>query len=161
MALVTADDWLTAYGESHQNATNKAIHFICVPLIVFSLMGMLWAIPMPSFISQNVPYLNVATVFAAFCLVFYTRISIALALGMVLVVGAMVAGVFVLQTALGLSNGTLALVMLGIFGVSWVFQFIGHNIEGKKPSFLDDLKFLLVGPMWILGFVYRKVGIKY
>jgi uncharacterized membrane protein YGL010W len=62
---------------------------------------------------------------------------------------------------LALSNSVLALVMLGIFAVCWVFQFWGHKIEGKKPSFLDDLKFLLVGPMWILGFVYRKLGIKY
>jgi uncharacterized membrane protein YGL010W len=51
--------------------------------------------------------------------------------------------------------------MFGIFFVSWIFQFIGHKIEGAKPSFLKDIQFLLVGPMWILGYLYRKIGIKY
>jgi uncharacterized membrane protein YGL010W len=50
-------------------------------------------------------------------------------------------------------------VHLGLFAVAWVGQFVGHQIEGKKPSFLKDLQFLLVGPAWLLHFVYRKVGL--
>jgi uncharacterized membrane protein YGL010W len=48
---------------------------------------------------------------------------------------------------------------LGLFAAAWVGQFKGHQIEGKKPSFLKDLQFLLVGPAWLLHFVYRKAGL--
>jgi uncharacterized membrane protein YGL010W len=42
-----------------------------------------------------------------------------------------------------------------------VGQFIGHKIEGKKPSFFKDILFLLIGPLWLLSFIYKKVGISY
>jgi hypothetical protein len=64
---MTADQWITAYGESHQNPTNKLIHFIFVPTIMFTLVGLLWSIPMPAVVAENVPYLNVATLFVLFC----------------------------------------------------------------------------------------------
>lgn len=158
---MTADQWITAYGESHQNPTNKLIHFIFVPTIMFTLVGLLWSIPMPAVVAENVPYLNVATLFVLFCLGFYVRISVPLAIGMLVWVSLMLAGIIALQQGLHLSNGALALVMVAVFAVSWVFQFVGHNIEGKKPSFLNDLKFLLIGPMWIMGFLFRKLGLKY
>jgi len=60
-----------------------------------------------------------------------------------------------------LSKTNLLFIYLGIFIASWIGQFIGHQIEGKKPSFLDDLKFLLIGPAWLLSFIYKKIGIKY
>ncbi len=50
---------------------------------------------------------------------------------------------------------------LVVFVVAWIGQFIGHKIEGKKPSFLQDLQFLLIGPVWLLGFIYRNLGIRY
>jgi uncharacterized membrane protein YGL010W len=52
-------------------------------------------------------------------------------------------------------------VCLALFIVAWIFQFIGHKIEGKKPSFFKDLQFLLIGPAWLLSFIYQKVGIRY
>ena len=60
-----------------------------------------------------------------------------------------------------LSKNNLLFLYLGIFIVSWIGQFIGHKIEGQKPSFFDDLKFLLIGPAWLLSFIYKKIGIKY
>lgn len=158
---MTVSDWLSKYGESHQNATNKLIHFIFVPLIMLSLLGLLWAIPMPELIAEKAPYLNVATLFIAFVLVFYARLSIPLMIGMLFITAAMLAVILYFTKGLGLSSGELALVMVGIFVVSWVFQFIGHKIEGQKPSFIDDLKFLLIGPLWIMSFLFRKLGIKY
>ena len=53
------------------------------------------------------------------------------------------------------------IVFLSVFVLSWIFQFIGHKIEGKKPSFLKDLQFLLVGPAWLLHFILKKLGIRY
>jgi uncharacterized membrane protein YGL010W len=48
-----------------------------------------------------------------------------------------------------------------IFILAWVGQFIGHKIEGMKPSFFQDLQFLLVGPMWLMHFVFKKLGLRY
>jgi uncharacterized membrane protein YGL010W len=49
-------------------------------------------------------------------------------------------------------------ICLTLFVVAWIGQFIGHKIEGKKPSFFKDVQFLLIGPAWLLSKVYRKAG---
>lgn len=53
------------------------------------------------------------------------------------------------------------ILYLGVFVITWIFQLIGHKIEGKKPSFLKDIQFLLIGPIWLLGFILKKTGIRY
>jgi uncharacterized membrane protein YGL010W len=55
----------------------------------------------------------------------------------------------------------LWLVCLGVFVIAWAGQFIGHKVEGKKPSFIDDLKFLLIGPIWLLHFILNRLSIRY
>jgi uncharacterized membrane protein YGL010W len=55
----------------------------------------------------------------------------------------------------------LWLTSVTIFAVAWIGQFIGHAIEGKRPSFLEDLQFLLIGPLWLLAAAYRKIGVSY
>ncbi|MCS7073743.1 MAG: DUF962 domain-containing protein [Bacteroidia bacterium] len=149
----TVEEWFSLYGESHQNPTNKLIHWICIPLIMFSLIGILWTIPFPA----NIPYLNWGTLFIAVALLFYLRLSIPLALGMLVVVTPMILGILGIQK-IGLP---LLWVSIAIFVVAWIFQFIGHKIEGKKPSFFTDLQFLLIGPLWLLGFIYRSAGLRY
>jgi len=128
-------------------------------------LGLFWSIPQPAAVASLSPWLNVATLFALGALGFYLRTSLVLGLGMLLVSGAMLSAIAgmhnLLQQSTAYPNALLAGGMFALFAVSWVFQFVGHNIEGKKPSFLRDLQFLLVGPMWILGFLYRKVGIPY
>ncbi len=148
---------LDEYGESHQNKTNKTIHWICVPSIMVSLIGLLWAIPVPA-LTDISPFLNIGTIFISLAFIYYIVLSIPLTLGMVMVaLGMVVANYFIAQVA----GSYMWLVSIGIFAVAWVGQFIGHNIEGKKPSFLKDLQFLLIGPMWLLSFIYRQLGIKY
>jgi len=53
------------------------------------------------------------------------------------------------------------IVFLSVFIITWILQFVGHQIEGKKPSFLKDLHFLLIGPIWLLSFILKKAGIAY
>jgi uncharacterized membrane protein YGL010W len=69
---------------------------------------------------------------------------------------------------LGLANylaltfpGMLAYISLAVFVVAWIVQFYGHKIEGKKPSFLKDVQFLMIGPAWLMHFIYKKIGIGY
>ncbi len=138
------DVLLARYSESHLNHTNEIIHFVCVPVIVFSLLGIVWWIH---------PLAAVATVIAA--MVYYIKLSVPFAIGM-LVMSLLMLGLLSLlpgQTVLPLS--------IAIFVVAWIGQFIGHKIEGKKPSFFDDLRFLLVGPLFVLSFLYRRLNVRW
>jgi uncharacterized membrane protein YGL010W len=157
MTKKSADQWFAEYGESHRHPTNKLVHWICVPAIVASLIAMIWDIPVPSAL-RRVPFLNWATLLVAVSLVFYVRLSIPLAIGMLLFNTAIVVGILAYQQA---GFGALWKSALGVLVVAWIGQFFGHKIEGKKPSFLQDLQFLLIGPVWLLGFIYRKLGIRY
>ena len=152
-------DWyLDKYGESHQNATNKLIHWVCVPAIMFSLFGLLYSIPF--FVPRDL-FTNWAAIVLAAALIYYLRLSLSMFVGFVMIGGLMLFGNHFIFEAVGRNAGQLALISLGIFAAAWVGQFIGHKIEGKKPSFLEDVQFLLIGPAWLLHFIYKKVGISY
>lgn len=149
---------LDKYGESHQNHQNKAIHWICVPAIMFSLFGLLYAIPFPG---GKTLFANWASVVLVLALIYYLRLSFAMFLGFVLIGFLLVWGNHALALSHGGGSGMHVLFSLGIFTLAWIGQFIGHKIEGKKPSFLEDLQFLLIGPAWLLHFIFRKAGIAY
>ena len=146
---------LAEYGESHQNPTNKLVHWVCVPLIMFSLLGLLWSVPVPDPIRQLSPWLNWGTLVMVLALVYYARLSLRLTVGMVMVWAFMAVA---LRVVAGTAVLPLWAICLIIFALAWVGQFWGHKVEGKKPSFLKDLQFLLIGPLWLLHFVYRRLG---
>ena len=156
--MKTIHTWLGEYGESHRSPVNKRIHFICVPLIMVSLIGLLWSIPLPTALEALPISLNWAVLFLLLALGYYFVLSRSLTVGMVFV-------------AVGLAGASYGLGRIGdpklwqisaaIFGVAWIGQFVGHKIEGARPSFFKDLQFLMIGPLWILGSIYRRLGIKY
>ncbi|PTU67376.1 MULTISPECIES: DUF962 domain-containing protein [Chromobacterium] len=134
---MTLEQWLQEYDLSHRHPVNIRIHKICVPAIVFALLGLLSSVPSP---------LNLAWLAAAAGLAFYWRLGRAPALAM----AAMCLPMLLLLEAASRAGLPLALLSLGLFVVAWIGQFVGHAIEGKKPSFLRDLQFLLIGPLWTL-----------
>lgn len=157
--MKSVQQWLDEYGESHQNATNKAVHWICVPLIMLSLVGLLWSIPAPAAWADFVFPLNWGSVFVLGMMVYYMFMSFTLALGMIIVGAGLIYGNYFLFTINPFPEYWQ--LCLAIFALAWVGQFIGHKIEGKKPSFLKDVQYLLIGPMWLLSFIYRSLGISY
>ena len=138
------DILLAKYAESHQNPTNELIHFVCIPAIVFSLLGILWAIH---------PVVALAVVLGS--MAYYLKLSRPFAMGM----GAM--SLVMLALLALLPEMTVLPVSIAVFVVAWIGQFIGHKIEGKKPSFFDDLRFLLIGPLFVLSFLYRRLHFAY
>ncbi len=151
----TITDLLDEYAVSHQNPTNKLIHWFCVPIIFFTVIGLLYSIPF----GQDNPLTEgvVAKVMLVAVFVYYFLLSKSLSVGMLIYgIGCLYICHFI-QVDLGLN---LALTSFIAFVVAWIFQFWGHNIEGKKPSFLKDLQFLLIGPAWIMSFIFKKIGIK-
>ena len=150
-------EWLDEYGKSHQNPINKRIHWICVPLIMLSLIGLLSSIPHEfkiTIINNNL-FLNWSKIFLFFVMIYYFFLSKKLFIGMILISMLLLYGVEFLL----LFNYPLWKSSLIIFILAWIGQFIGHKIEGIKPSFLKDIQFLLIGPAWLLSFIYKKLNI--
>lgn len=142
--MKTLDTWLSEYSESHQNHTNKLIHYLCVPAIYMTVIGLLWSIPFP--IETAHPLVNWSLVLLVPACLFYLRLSFVLGLGMILFSAICLGFVWWWQVAMPVSVLVMSLV---VFVVAWILQFIGHKIEGKKPSFFKDVQFLLIGPAWI------------
>lgn len=150
---------LAEYGESHRNGTNKLIHWICVPLIFWTILGFISYIPTPNIYLKYFGFLSIAS-FIALVLVtiFYFRLSWRIAIIMIFVM-------LLMEHFVSLANVTFGtkswILYLAVFVITWILQFVGHKIEGKKPSFLKDLQFLLIGPIWLLSFILKKLGIRY
>ena len=137
------DILLAHYGASHTQATNELIHFIAIPAIMLSIVGLFcWVHPW------------LAYVFLAVSLVYYLRLSLVFTASMVLV------SILLLWAVLAMGSWLLPL-SVGIFVVAWIFQFIGHKLEGKKPSFFEDIQYLWVGPLFVLSKLFLKLGIKW
>jgi len=134
---------LNEYSKDHQNVTNQKIHYICVPVIVYSILGLLWVLPQVSLFSVSV---NFSWVFILGATIYYLLLDLKLALLMLLISLLMVFSFpFIAKLPLD-----ALWVFIALFVVAWVGQFYGHKVEGKKPSFLTDLTYLFIGPLWII-----------
>ena len=136
--MKTISEWLDEYSESHQDKINKAIHWVCVPAILFSIIGIL------AHFSALLTALILVLTF-----VFYARLDLVLAVAMAALLAVMAWLIFILPMGVGF--------YIAIFVLAWIGQFYGHKVEGKKPSFLKDLQFLLIGPVWCMDAYLGKL----
>ncbi len=137
---------LTEYHKSHLNRTNQVIHYFCVPVIFWSISALLWLVKIPI-------VMNLAMVSMALLMLYYLVKSFKVFIVMFLFSALSLAINYYLEA----QNFPLLWLALGVFVAAWIGQFIGHHIEGKKPSFFQDLQFLLIGPAWV---VFKFLGIK-
>lgn len=149
-------DWFASYSADHQNETNRAIHWVCVPAIMWCVIAALWTIPVPALIGRAGLW-ALPPMFAAF--LFYYRLSRSLGLAMAIVF--IVCGLIAEGAYRALGPLHLLWLAIALFVIAWIGQFVGHKIEGRKPSFLTDLAYLLIGPAWLTGKVMRRLGIVY
>jgi len=151
----TIEKLLVQYSESHQNKTNVLIHAIAVPSIYFVTLGLIWAIPVPDFIADfDVTWAHILAIPILF---YYFKLSGPIGAAMTLLTIACFGGI----NLIAYYGVSVWLFCLSLFIVMWILQFIGHKIEGKKPSFLDDLRFLLVGPAWWWMHWLKRLNIGY
>jgi uncharacterized membrane protein YGL010W len=147
--MKTLQQWFDEYAVSHQNETNISIHFICVPAIFFSIVGIFMSIPsqfLTNLIKLDNPFIiNWATLTLLFFLLFYLRLSFSMFFKMLVFSIICLIGNYYLGQYL-----PLLYTSIGIFVIAWIGQFYGHKVEGAKPSFLKDLQFLLIGPAWVV-----------
>jgi uncharacterized membrane protein YGL010W len=153
----TAAEWLDEYGDSHRNHLNKALHWVCVPVIVWCVLGLLWSLPFPGSLRAAFPAANWAGVAVAAALLYYALLSIRLALG---VLPLLLACLWSFGSLDHLDRLPLWSICVILFVVAWIGQFIGHAIEGKRPSFFKDLQFLMIGPLWLMADAYQRLGIR-
>ena len=154
----TADQWLTEYGASHRNPINEALHWICVPVIAWCVLGLLWSLPFPGDIRTVYPPMNWAGVAVMIALLYYAVLSPRLALS---ALPLLLAALWSLERLERWNGAPLWALCLSLFVIAWIGQFIGHAIEGKRPSFFKDIQFLMIGPLWLLAEVYRRLGIRF
>ena len=137
------DRLLAHYGASHRNPKNETIHFVAIPLIMLSLVGLLYALH---------PWVAYAFLLAS--MVYYARLSAVFLLTMALVSAIALALVFAM-------GDRVLPISAAIFVGAWIAQFVGHRIEGKKPSFFEDLQYLWVGPIFVVSKLFLKLGIRW
>jgi len=150
--------WLDEYGESHQNKVNKRIHWICVPIIFWTVMAFIFAIPSPALLNEVSLHLNWATIGAVLIMIFYARLSVSLTVGMAVFTAACYFSIVAFDAVW---PDYLVGFSAVVFIIAWAVQFYGHEVEGKKPSFLKDVQYLMIGPAWLMSFTYKKMGLKY
>lgn len=152
------DTLLIEYSDSHQHPTNKFLHWIDIPLIYLSVMGLLWEVKLPA----ELPFfagmaLNAAMPISLLVFVYYLNLSFSLGIGMLLYT--LLCLSFCLFWEMTVPYDLWAFSAITFIG-GWVAQFIGHRIEGKKPSFVKDIQFFLIGPAWMVADIYRRSGIR-
>lgn len=153
--MQSADHWLRKYGGSEQPAT--PLRWICVPAVVVGLVGLLWSLPVPEAFRASSPALNWGTVFLSAALVYYFMVSIPLAFGSLPFIAAVVLAVIwldTLATPLWLSSAAL-------FVTAWTAQWVAARSGDATRSAFRDLQFSMLGPLWLLAHVYRRLGIRY
>lgn len=147
------DRFFDAYSADHRDATNQLLHVLCVPAIVWSLLALVYCIPL----GESAPAGLLAAVLAVVAVAFWCWLSLPLGLGTGVAMAVAFWSVAALHDALG--AGGLAVAAAVVFVAAWVGQFIGHHIEGRRPSFLTDLVYLMIGPVWVLAKGYRKLSL--
>jgi uncharacterized membrane protein YGL010W len=147
--MKTLNQYLDAYGVSHRNPTNRLIHFVCVPLIFFATLGLLWCLPLGAWFGLEgaiADWVNGATVLAAVSALFYLQLSFSAALIMGGWLTVSIGGILLIAA----SPLPLLWTSAAIWVAAWAAQFYGHKVEGAKPSFAEDLLFLLIGPLFVV-----------
>ena len=150
------DRWFQNYSGDHRNGTNQLIHVVAVPAILWSVVALLWCIPIFGTLFKSGIWAALA-MFGAW--MFYNRLSRRIGLGMLVVFFTMGCLCRLLEQRFGLAS--LLWLAIAVFVAAWIAQFIGHRLEGKQPSFFTDLVYLLIGPIWVLAKFYRHMGWKY
>ena len=151
--MQTLEQQMSFYAAYHQDARNKATHFVGVPMIIFGLFVALgWAR-----IEVGGVTLSAAMLLAAVVLAWYFLLDVPLALAM-LVINAVLLYLADMVSALPLGTG--AFWFLVFFGGGWVIQLIGHAYEGRKPALVDNFFQIFVAPIFLAAEVFFALGYK-
>jgi hypothetical protein len=154
--MSSADHWLRQYGEDRPQASLTVLDWLCVPVIVTGLIGLLWSLPVPRSLGMT-GVLNWGTLFLMATIVYYFIVSMALAVGSL----PFVALVVVVVAWLDRFAAPLWFISALAFAIAWTVQVLAYRLEGRKLRMIHDLQYLMIGPLWLLARIYRRFGIPY
>lgn len=157
------DAIIAEYDNFHQKPVNRVINYFCIPLLVFSIVGFVWSLPFPQlkFLGVYNSYLNWGSFLIAFSVYYYMRLSPIISYIILLLLFALIYGIIQLQVVEKAGGFVVPQICVFVFVMTIIVQFIGYQIEGKKPTFAEEFKFLLTGPLWLLAIVLKRLGVKY
>jgi uncharacterized membrane protein YGL010W len=150
------------YEANRQHPSNRLIHWVCIPMILFSILGLAWSVPFPhlDFLGKYNGFLNWASFLIAFAGYYYYRLSPVLSYMMLLLVFALSLIVVQFEKWELAGGPALWLVCTVVLLIAVTGLLIGQKIEGRRSSFLRNVKFVLIGPVWLLELFAVKFGIK-
>jgi hypothetical protein len=151
------DRWFEEYGRGRDHPVNRALQWLCIPLIVIGLVGMLWSLPVPQAFTDISPLLNWGTAFLMASTVYYFILSFSLALGILPFVAAVVFVVAWLE----MLHWPLWSISAALFVAAWTGRWAGCVLEGERAPLWRDLQLVMIGPVWLLAACYRRAGIPY
>lgn len=157
-AKKSADAWLADFDESHQHPTNRLIHWICAPLMLSGALGLSWAIPVSEAWREAVPWFTWTLVAIILLSLFYAWLSPALSAGMMFVMAIAYSVIVLLELFAPWPLWQISVAAVVVAGIG---ELVGHRIEGRKPALCTNPIFLLIGPAWPVGLVFKRIGQRY
>lgn len=147
--------WLDQYGRGHLHPANRALHAFGVPLAAWSLIAILWTIPVPQRWLQPGAWAVLAIVLAFY---WYWKRSRTLA-------AALLAGFAGLAlssrcAAAALGDRRLLTIAAIVLALTWLTQLVGQRWEGHRPSRPTGIACLLIGPAWWMAELLQRLGIR-
>jgi uncharacterized membrane protein YGL010W len=157
------DAQLDLYSAFHKKPANRAINYVCIPLILFSILGFVWSVPFPhiGFLGSYNGYLNWASFLIAFAVYYYLKLSPVLSYLMLIVFFGFAYGIIEIIAVQNTGGFVLPQMCLVIFVAANIAQLVGYRIEGNKPTAVESLKFILIEPIWLLSLVLKRYKIRY
>jgi len=154
--MTSLDEWTCRYGALRARGPGSVSAWLGIPLVVVSLIGLLWAIPVPEALRAASPAINYATLFIMATFVYYCIMSISLGLGgLVLLMAATVPSIWLTRAGL-----PLARVALAVFVVAFAWQLLETKRATGRLLVTRNLQYLMLGPIWLLRAVYGSFGLK-
>lgn len=153
----TIDDWADKYGQLRRGGPGSVSAWLGIPLIVGSLIGILWSAPVPAVLRDASPAINFATLFLMATFVYYCILSISLGFAGFLFLLVLTAPSIWLTRA----EMPLASIASSLFFVTFVWQLVDTRIATGRLCVIQNLQYLMIGPVWILRAAYRKLGLAY
>lgn len=149
-------DHMCVYAAYHRNPVNRAIHFVFVPAIVWTLMIALDKLPL--FTVSNVT-VTAAFVITAVLLTWYIALDLSLGIAATAVFTVLLVGA--IQINATVSPAAAWGIAGGLFVASWIFQFVGHGVwEKRRPALMDNLFQVFVAPMFIISETAFSLGFR-
>ena len=155
--MTDIDNWLDRYEQDHQDLRNPVVYWAAVPMVVLGAVGLLWYPPVPDQFRQISPLLNWGSAFLMATAIYYFIISLSLAIGML----PFLLGLAAMQLWLARSPYPPLGVSIGLLVAGTLGLWLGRRDPGRVRGVLQDLQLMMIGPVWLLSMMFKRLRIPF